>query len=155
MADVELLELRDGGNGGDIVEGEAVAGMGLDAVLGGERGGVGDAAELLRLRLPFQMGVAAGMELDDGRLQPDRRLDLPRVGLDEQADSDIGFGETSDEGRQVIMLPGRVEAAFGGAFLALFGDYAGGVGAVAERDLQVTPSAPASAAAKAARTGSG
>ena len=50
--------------------------MGLDAVLAGERGGVGDAAQLRRLRLALEMGVAAGVELDDRRAEPDRGLDL-------------------------------------------------------------------------------
>src|SRR4051794_6871985 len=59
MADVELPELRDGGDRLDVVEGQAVAGMRLDAVLGGERGGVGDAAQLGGPRLAFEMRVAA------------------------------------------------------------------------------------------------
>ena len=100
--------------------------------------------------------------------------------------------EALDERQQVIVLAGGVEAALGGALLALLGDDAGGVGAVAERDLEhllgrrhleverdgraapsaremsssrmwrrssrrwaVMPSAPASAASRAARTGSG
>ena len=78
VADVELGDLRDGGDRLDIVEGEAVAGMGLDAVLDGERGGVGDAAQLLGARLALGMGVAAGVELDDRRAEPHRGLDLAR-----------------------------------------------------------------------------
>src|SRR3990170_410134 len=46
MADVELGELRDGGDRDDVVEGEAMAGVGLDPVLGGKRGAVGDALKL-------------------------------------------------------------------------------------------------------------
>ena len=41
-----------------------------------ERGGVGEAAELGRALLAVEMGVAAGVELDDRRAEPDRRLDL-------------------------------------------------------------------------------
>src|SRR3546814_5431921 len=52
-----------------IVESEAVAGMRFDAVLDGERGRLGDAAKLLRLRLVVDMGIAAGVEFDHGRLQ--------------------------------------------------------------------------------------
>ena len=62
-------QLGDGGDRLDVVEGEAVAGMGLDAVLGGERGGVGEAAQLVGARLALEMGVAAGVELDDRRLR--------------------------------------------------------------------------------------
>ena len=82
------------------------------------------------------MGVAAGVELDDRRLEADRRLDLARIGLDEQADPDVGAGEALDEGHQVIVLARRVEPALGGPLLALLGDEAGGVGPVAKRDLE-------------------
>src|SRR3546814_6907425 len=74
--------------------------MRFDAVLDGERGRLGDAAKLLRLRLVVDMGIAAGVEFDHGRLQADRRFHLPRIGLDEQADPDIRFGEARDEGRE-------------------------------------------------------
>ena len=157
-----------------------------------ERGRVGDAAQLGRARLALEMGVAAGVELDHRRAEPDRRLDLARVGLDEQADADVGVAQPGDESAQMVVLPGGVEPALGGPLLALLGDDAGGVRAVAQRDLEhllgrrhleverdgraapsagryrssvmwrrssrrwaVIPSAPASAAAKAARTGSG
>ena len=76
MADVELGQLRDGGDRADIVEGEAVAGVGLDAVLDGERGAIGDALQLRGALLAVDMGVAAGVELDDRRAEPDRRVDL-------------------------------------------------------------------------------
>ena len=33
MADIEFGDLRNGGDRGDIVEGQAVAGMGLDSIL--------------------------------------------------------------------------------------------------------------------------
>ena len=46
MADVELGELGDGRDRLDVVVGKAVSGVGLDAVLGGERGHLGDLAEL-------------------------------------------------------------------------------------------------------------
>ena len=76
MADVELGELRDGGDRDDIVEGQAVAGVRLDAVLGRERGAVGDALQLGRALLALDMGVAAGVEFDDRRAEPQRGLDL-------------------------------------------------------------------------------
>ena len=76
MADVELGELRDRGDRHDIVEGQAVAGMRLDAVLDRERGAVGDAPQLGRAFLALDMGVAAGVEFDDRRAEPHRGLDL-------------------------------------------------------------------------------
>ena len=80
MTDIELHHLGNGGDRHDIVEGEAVAGMRLDPVLPGKRRGVGDPAQLGGALLPLQMGVAAGVELDDGHLQADRRFDLPSIG---------------------------------------------------------------------------
>ena len=63
--------------GDDIVEGQAVAGVRLDAVLHGQRGAVGDALQLGRPLLAIDMRVAAGVELDDRRAEPQRGLDLP------------------------------------------------------------------------------
>ena len=80
MADVELGELRDGGDGHDIVEGQAVAGVRLDAVLGGERGAVGDALQLGGALLAVDMGVAAGVELDDRRAEPEAASTCSLVG---------------------------------------------------------------------------
>ena len=75
MADVELGQLRDCGDRRDIVEGQAVAGVRFDAVLGGKRG-----ASAMRLIPPpllaRRMRVAAGVELDHRRAEPKRGLDL-------------------------------------------------------------------------------
>ena len=86
--------------------------------------------------LAFGMGVAAGVELDDRSAEPERRLDLALGGLDEQADADVRRAEPVDVISEVIVLAGGVEAALGGALLALFGDDAGGVRAVGERDRE-------------------
>ena len=45
MPDIEFGELRDRGDGTDVVERQAVARMGFDAVLCRERGGFGQAAQ--------------------------------------------------------------------------------------------------------------
>jgi hypothetical protein len=66
MPDVEFGELRDRRNRLDIVEGEPMARMHLDAVLRRKRGCVGQPAQLLRPRLAFEFRIAAGVELDDG-----------------------------------------------------------------------------------------
>ena len=136
MADVELGELRDGGDGSDIVEGQAVAGVGLDAVLGRQRGAVGDALKLGGALLALDMGVAAGVELDHRSAEPERRVDLLLARLDEQADADVRGAELVDIISEVIVLAGGVEPALGGPLLALFGDDAGGVRAVGEGDRQ-------------------
>ena len=109
MADVELGELRDRRDRNDIVEGEAVAGMRLDPVLRGERGGVGDAAKLVG-RIGG-MGIGAGMKFDDGRAKAHRRFDLAGIGLDEQADPDSGIAEPRNEGLELIELRRISDAA--------------------------------------------
>ena len=76
MADVELGELGDGGDRDDIVEGQAVAGVRLDAVLDRERGAVGDALAARGALLALDVGVAAGVELDHRRAEAEGRLDL-------------------------------------------------------------------------------
>jgi len=89
--------------------------------------------------MPFfavEISVAAGVELDDRGAEPDRRLDLGGVGLDEQADADVGTAQFVDVISEVIVLAGGVEPALGGPLLALFGDDAGGMGAVGKRDFE-------------------
>src|SRR3546814_7768045 len=67
MADVELGELGDGRDGDDIVVGQAMARVRLDAVLPRERGGVGEAAELGGAVLALGTGISAGVAFDDRR----------------------------------------------------------------------------------------
>ena len=110
--------------------------MRLDAVLGGERGGVGNAAQLDRAGLAGQMGIGAGVKFDHGRAKLDRGLDLGGVGLDEQADADAGIGEGADDRAQHRDLAGGVQAALGRALLALFRHDAGGMRLVLEGDAQ-------------------
>ena len=97
---------------------------------------VGEPAQLGGARLALGMGIAAGVELDDRRAEarapprsaPDR--------LDEQADADAGARQLVDEIGEVVVLAGGVEPALGGPLLALFRDDAGGMRAVAQRDLE-------------------
>ena len=68
MADIEFGDLRDGGDGLDIFEGQAVARMGFDAILCRQRGGVRNTAQFGDLRVFDAMRIFAGVEFDDGRL---------------------------------------------------------------------------------------
>jgi len=136
MADVELGELRDCGDGHDIVEGQAVAGVGLDAVLHRQCGAVGDTLQLGGAFVAFDMGIAAGVELDDRSAEADRRGDLLLGRFDEQADADVRRAELVDVISEVIVLASRVQAAIGRPFLAALGDDAGRVGTMRQRDRQ-------------------
>src|SRR5690606_39598421 len=62
-------------------------------------------------------------------------FELTLVRSDEQRDADAGVTQAADDGLEVVVLAGGVEAAFGGALLTLFRDDAGGVRTMAQRDL--------------------
>lgn len=67
VADVELIELGDGGDGLDVVVVQAVAGIDLQALASGIGGTGGDALELgIALRICGGIGVTAGVDLDKG-----------------------------------------------------------------------------------------
>ena len=136
MADIEFGQLRDRGDGDDIVIGQAVAGMGFDPVPGSERGAVGDSLQFGHSVVSRRMGIAAGVELDHRCAEAQGRVDLALAGFDEQADPNPGLAQPVDERAQGLELAGRVEPALGGALLALLRDDAGGVGAVGERDAE-------------------
>src|SRR6185503_9640352 len=89
MPDVELGELGDRGHRNHIIEGQAVAGVRLDAVLDRERRAIGDALQLRRALLAVEMGIAAGVEFDDRRAEAHGRRHLLLGRFDEQADADV------------------------------------------------------------------
>src|SRR5689334_18420967 len=109
MADVELGDLRDCGDGNDVVEGQAVAGVRLDAVLHRQCRAVGNPLELDRSFFAFRVSVAPRVELDDGGAEPQGGVDLPLGRLDEQAYADVGGAELVDVISEVIVLAGRIE----------------------------------------------
>ena len=67
VTDVELGDLRDGGDRHDIGKGQPVAGVGLDRVLGGEGRGIGKPLHLGLAAILRQVGVTAGVQLDHWR----------------------------------------------------------------------------------------
>ena len=64
----------------------------------------------------------------------DRRLDLARLGGDEQRNADAGVLQPGDHRRERIVLAGDVEAALGGALLAPLRHQAGRVRRGLDRD---------------------
>ncbi len=134
MPDIQLAHLGDGGHGTDIGVAQAMAHVAFEAKRGAKRRPLAQALELGLLRRTLQLAVAAGMQLDDRRAQHHRRLELARVGLDEQRDPDAGVAQPGHHRLQMIVLAGRIEATLGGPLLALLGHDAGGVWAVLERN---------------------
>ncbi len=67
VADVELIELGDGGDGLDVVVVQTVAGIDLEPLASGIGGAGGDALELgIALGICGGIGVTAGVDLDEG-----------------------------------------------------------------------------------------
>ncbi len=91
MADVEFGKLGDGCDRHDIVESQAMAGMRLDAILGGERACFGDATEFGGLLFTFELAIMAGMEFNDWSTEPECGINLLLRRFDEQRDADPGF----------------------------------------------------------------
>ena len=110
--------------------------MHLDPVLGRQRRGVGQAAQFGGARFAVQLGVAAGVQLDDRRAEADRRIDLRGIGLDEQRDAHPRLAQLRDDGRQALELPGGVDPALGRPLLALLGHDARRVRTVLQRDRE-------------------
>ena len=74
----------------------------------------------LAFALAKRIAPCADMNLDGRRTQLRGRLDLPCVSRDKKRNPNAGIIEPGDEWRQLVMLPGGVEAALGRAFGALF-----------------------------------
>ena len=83
-----------------------------------------------------RLAPGAGVNLDRRRADAGGRLDLLRIGRDEQRDANPGAVELADDRRQQIVLPRHVEAALGGALGALFRHQAGRMRPRGERDAQ-------------------
>ena len=102
MADVELGNLGNRRDWRDIVIGQSVACVRLNAVARGERGGVADPAQLFGARGSGQLGIGAGVKFDDRRAQPDRGIDLACFGCDEQADANPCIAQPRDDWRELV-----------------------------------------------------
>ena len=99
-----------------------------------KRRAIGNPLELDRSLLAVDMGVATGMEFDDGGAKADGSLDLRFRRLDEQADADVRLAEPVYVRTQVFELPCHVEPALGRALLPFLRDDAGRMGLMPERD---------------------
>ena len=136
MADIEFGDLRNGGDRLDILERESVSGMRLDTVFDRKRSRVGDPPQLEFAVCTFAMRVFASMEFNNISTQTDRRFDLARVGLDEQADANIGLTQCRHNRCQVVMLACRIQPTLGRALLTPLGHDARSMRFMSQRDFQ-------------------
>ena len=85
VTDVELIELGDRGDSLDVVVVQAVARIDLQALASGVGSSGGDALELgVALGIRGGIGVAAGVDLDEGSTARGGRIDLQRIRIDEE-----------------------------------------------------------------------
>jgi hypothetical protein len=82
------------------------------------------------------VGIFAGVKLDHRGAEAQGGFDLALIRADEQAHANAGVREARDDRLQAVVLPGGVESAFGGHFLALFGHDAGRVRLMGEGDRE-------------------
>ena len=61
------------------------------------------------------------------RGKPERRIDLPRLRIDEEGNPDAGIGQAPHQGAQRVKASSRVEASFGGDLLTPLGHHAAGM----------------------------
>ena len=76
MADIELGQRRDGGDGADRVVGQAMAGMAFEADRRGMGRGGDQPFELALAFRALRLAIGAGMELDHRRAELPRRIEL-------------------------------------------------------------------------------
>ncbi|MNH17463.1 hypothetical protein D3C79_771350 [compost metagenome] len=120
MTDVELIKLGNGGDGLDVVVVQAMAGIDLQALAGGIGGAGGDALELgVALRIRGGIGIAAGVDLDEGGTTLGGRIDLDGVGVDEERHLGTDGGEAGHRIGDLVELAGHVQATLGGHLGAL------------------------------------
>ncbi len=135
MADVQLVEVRDGADFGDVDVIDAVAGVDDEAERVGLRGSDAEALELIGAGgAVVGVGVGAGVQLDPGRVQFLRQVDLVLVGVDEEAGFDAGGVHGVGDARNLVAELHDIEPALGGDLLAALGHETHGVRLQAERE---------------------
>ena len=138
MPDVELAQLRQRRHRPDVVEGEPVARVHLEAQPFREGRHIRQPGKLPRPALhvarQVRLAIGPGVQLDHRRADPPRRLDLPAVGGDEDRDPAARLPQRRDEMRQPVLVLRHLEPALGGALLPPLRHDADRVRPVAERD---------------------
>ena len=84
MTDIEFHDLRNACNAADIAVVQAMTRVHDQAKFCTDPRGGNDALQLLLLRIALGIGVAAGVQFDDGRTGRYRSLELESVRINEQ-----------------------------------------------------------------------
>ena len=138
MPDIELGDLRQRGDrlGAGVVE--AVPGMDFEAEAFRQRSAIAQqlpfGARLRRVHFGERVAPGAGMQLDDGRAQFRRGLNLRGLRADEQRNANAGVFELMHDWFKLRALAGSVETALGRALGTLFRHQTSGMRSCFERD---------------------
>ena len=130
MANVQLLDLRDGTHRTDILRAEAVSGEHPQAQAAGQSRGIAKTANLQRgIGVHRQLAVGACVEFDGIGFELGRHLDLVEDRIHEEADPDSRGAKLANHGLQHALQKDGVEPTLGGELLAALGDqgYPGGL----------------------------
>ena len=120
MADIELIELGNSGDGLDVVVVQAVAGIDLKPLASGIGGAGSDALELgVALRIRGGIGIATGVDLDEGGTTLGGRIYLDGVGVDEERHLGTDGRKAGHRIGDLVELTGHIQAALGGHLGAL------------------------------------
>ena len=126
MADVQLDDGRNGRNRRHGVEAEAMTGMAFQPNGFGMGCGDPDTVELAQAGgVIFGIAVGAGVKFDHRSTDGSGRIQLDRIGIDEQRYPDAGGAKIADHGSQRVAVAGDVQAAFGRTLFPALGDDAG------------------------------
>src|SRR5262245_9932919 len=121
MSDVQLAHVRDAGNGLDVVIIQAVPRMQVHTQVANELAGVRQCDKLLVLRRSASQGILASMQLDSLNAELPGELNLPRIGIEKQADRNPGSAQLLNGFGGGCPVSDDIQAAFSGYFFAAFG----------------------------------
>ena len=94
VPDVQLLDLRDGGDGAHVLVGEPVSRVDREPERGAERRGTPQAAQVLLPLLAARVRVLARVQLDGVRAELRGGADGVRVRVDEEGGVDADVAES-------------------------------------------------------------
>src|SRR5580765_1662168 len=134
MPDVQFLDLRNGGDGPDILISEAVPSVDFEAARCTVCSGVANGAQRLLAFSAGRVAIGTGVQLHHWRADRLRRIELFVVRFDEQRHANASIAQSLNNRREARALASGIDAAFGCPLLALLRHDARGVRAVLERD---------------------
>jgi hypothetical protein len=128
VTDIQLPDMGNGGDGFDIFICQAMPGMDFQADAFAIDRRLADLFQQPVTLRAGRIGISAGMQFHHRCAQRARGIELTAVRLDEHGDTDTRRPQRRYDGLQAIVLAHRIDAALGGALLALFRHDAGGMG---------------------------